>query len=347
MKWPPNKGYKNQDIKENSFHSYSRYSLFNSTSQVAKMIFCFICTGMFLSGDCDRLQVTIPSASPQRLATKITQVASDISVRILNQDFLGSGFIVQHNNQEYFVITNQHVLRAGEPPYTIETFDGSTYQAEVITPINSSGDRYDLAILKFKADTDYKTAKIGSSSSLKVGESVFAAGFPSPESISPRTAAIWAQSNIFSPRKLSLKPGKIAIILDRALTEGYQIGYTNDVKKGMSGGPLLNSQGEVIGINGKHAYPLWEVPEIYQDGSELCPALQKLVTRSSLAIPIEKTRELSQQLKSLKPLELEDSGQSIQSNLSEKDRRLAAKMQAEAAATQLQCDEENSLPLRF
>lgn len=112
----------------------------------------------------------------------------------------------------------------------------------------------------------------------------------------------------------------------------------------MSGGPLFNSQAEVIGINGKHAYPLWESPEIYQDGSELCPAIQELITRSSLAIPIEKTLELSKQLKSLKSVELEDS---VQSNLSEQDRQLVAKMQAEAKATELQCHQEDSLPLRF
>jgi serine protease Do len=340
MKWPPSKGYKNQDRK----HSYLQYFVANSTSQVAKIIFCLICTGMFLSGDSDRFKITIVSASPQRLATKISQVASDISVRILNQDSLGSGFIVQHNNHEYLVVTNQHVLRAGEPPYTIETVDGSTYGAEVITKMNTSGEQYDLAILKFQADTDYQTAKIGSSANLEVGESVFAAGFPYQEIGLPKTSAVWAQSNIFGPRKLSLKLGRVAIILNQPLTEGYQIGYTNDVKKGMSGGPLFNSQAEVIGINGKHAYPLWESPELYQDGSELCPALQGLITRSSLAIPIEKTLKLSKQLKPLKSLELEDP---VKSNLSGKYRQLVAKMKAEAKESQLQCEKEDNSPLRF
>jgi hypothetical protein len=277
--------------------------------------------------------------------TKISQIASDISVRILNQNFLGSGFIVQGSNHEYLVITNQHVLRAGEAPYTIETVDGQTYSAEVIAEIETVKNQYDLAVLKFKADTDYKTAKVGKSFRLEVGEAVFAAGFPSQESIVPRTSNLFAGSKIMSPRKLSLKSGRVAIILNQALADGYQIGYTNDVRKGMSGGPLLNSQGEVIGVNGKHAYPLWEAPEIYQDGSEPCPALQELITRSSLAIPIEKTIELTVQLNSLKlPVELDIPPKA---NLSQREQQLIARMQAEAEKTQLKCRSEDNPALQF
>lgn len=335
MKWlPHNKGFNNQKIDRSNYAS----SLVGVTSHAAKIIFCFICTGMFLSGDGDRLKVTIASISPQKLATKVNQVASDISVRILDQNFLGSGFIVQQTNQEYIVITNQHVLRAGEAPYSIETVDGKTYLAEVITDMNTSDYQYDLAILKFKADTAYTTAKIGKSFNLEVGEPVFAAGFPYQEAKPEKVPAIFAESNVISSRELALKGGRVAIILNQALEEGYQIGYTNDVKKGMSGGPLLNSQGEVIGINGKHAYPLWESPEIYQDGSEPCPALQELITRSSLAIPIEKSIELNNQLKSLKsPVIVE---YPVESSLSTEDSEVVAQMKAVAEETQRKCRED-------
>ena len=342
MKWPPNKGFKNQGISENND---TDRSVANITSQVSKMIFCLICTGMFLSGDGDRLKSTVASMSPQRLASNVNHIASNISIRILDQDFLGSGFIVQKNDREYIAITNQHVLRAGEAPYTVETFDGKTYAAEVITGMTTSDYQYDLAVLKFKADTIYKTAKIGNSYSLQVGEPVFAAGFPYQESTqkqaSQQTAesnsAIFQESEVNSPRKLALKKGRVAIILDLALEEGYQIGYTNNVKKGMSGGPLLNSQGEVIGINGKHAYPLWESPEIYQDGSEPCPALQELITRSSLAIPIEKSKELAAELKSLElPVTIE---YLAKADLSNEDRLLVTQMQIEAEETKRECSE--------
>jgi S1-C subfamily serine protease len=81
--------------------------------------------------------------------------------------------------------------------------------------------------------------------------------------------------------------------LGKALEGGYQIGYTNELKKGMSGGPLLNRWGEVVGINGKHAYPLWNAPSIYQDGSQVRPALNEAIDRYSWAIPVRTLLQLA------------------------------------------------------
>ena len=341
MKWRPGKEFKNQKKLENSDLNSSEGSIFPTKSQMAKIILCLACTGIFLSADGNRKKVNRASISPQKLVARVDRVASAISVKILDQDFLGSGFIVQHSDQDYIVITNQHVLRAGEAPYKIETVDGKTHVAEVITDMSNADYQYDLAILKFTTDVDYETAKIASSSSLNVGDRVFAAGFPYREFGSARTPDLFPESQ-HPGRDLALKQGRIAIILDRALEEGYQIGYTNDVRKGMSGGALLNQKGEVIGVNGKHAYPLWESPEIYQDGSEPCPALQELITRSSLAIPIEKSIEIATPLKSLKssPASIE---LPTESNLQSKDADLVAKMQQVAESTKKQCRQERAV----
>lgn len=276
--------------------------LSNIQFKAAILVVCLAGVGAFLAGDGDVSRLkdgTLASVSPHTLATEVNQVANEIAVKILGTDFLGSGFILQQEGQKYIVITNQHVLRAGEAPYRIQTPDGKTHPAKVLTNLNSTA--YDLAILEFEAEEDrfpYKTATIGNSLALQVGEPIFAAGFAAEEI---RASSIMGDR----PRQMltgfALKKGRITIILDRALEEGYQIAYTNDVKKGMSGGPLLNSKGEVVGVNGKHAYPLWEAPDFYQDGSQPCPPLQELITRSSLAIPIEKGIGLTPNLKSLKP----------------------------------------------
>ena len=230
---------------------------------------------------------TVVVGSSQTLTT-IEQIAAQITVKVLSTEALGSGIIWESQNSSYIVITNQHVLRAGESPYYIQTPDGQIHYARVLS--NSQLDDYDIAVLRFQAiHNSYQTAVPGDFTTLAVGESVVAAGFPSaPEDIdyhperSPETLS-----------GLTLKTGLVSIVLDKALEEGYQIGYTSDVKKGMSGGPLLNSQGEVVGVNGKHAYPLWDAPDFYQDGSQPCPPLQQLITRSSLAIPIQTILQLT------------------------------------------------------
>jgi serine protease Do len=220
------------------------------------------------------------------VAEKVNQTAAKITVKISGQDFLGSGIIFQQQNEEYLVLTNQHVLRGGKPPFKIQTADGKVYQGRVITTDNFSQD--DLALLSFKSDRiKYETASIGDYSQLQPEESVFAAGFPSNSEL-PLTQSVTESGFTFTE-------GKVVIVLDKPLQEGYQIAYTNDVQKGMSGGPLLNRQGKLVGINGKHAYPLWEAPDLYEDNSQPCQPLQDLITRSSLAIPIEKALALASQ----------------------------------------------------
>ena len=322
MKWLPNKkaGYR---IRQKKQFAPAIASL---TSQTKILMLCLVGTGVFLWGNAVKLRFdTNSSPSPQKLSHDLDRLAAEISVKILDRNFLGSGFLIRQTGNKYFVVTNQHVLRAGQAPYKIEAPDGRVYRAKVVPNLVATDYQYDLAVLSFEADPIYSTARIGSSLFLEVGEPIFAAGFPQQES-SERSPG--AKSS-----ELALKSGRVAIILDRALTEGYQIGYTNDVKRGMSGGPVLNSRGEVIAINGKHAYPLWEEPEVYQDGSEPCPALQELITRNSLAIPIEKSIELTPQLQSLKALFNPDTA----SNQEFKNLKVVAKMQAKAKATHQSC----------
>ena len=331
MKSSPKKEQKNKCLKDLAFTNY----LFNTKFKAAFLVVCLSGVGTFLAGDIPRLKDKIlASVSPHTLSTEVDQVAAEITIKILGKDFLGSGFLLKKEDQKYIVITNQHVLRAGKAPFTIQAPDGEAYPAKVLAHLNST--KYDLAILEFEAaEKDYQVATVGNSVYLEVGEPIFAAGFIRDEVRSASSIA----SGI--PEMLSgfvLKKGRVSIILDKALEEGYQIGYTNDVKKGMSGGPLLNNQGEVVGVNGKHAYPLWEAPDYYQDGSQPCPPLQGLITRSSLAIPIEKGLGLTPNLTSLK-LEDETASQEknslgiLDSDTSNDTSDLIEQMKQEAEAT--------------
>ena len=250
------------------------------------VLICFLTVLGIVSGDVYQRKSKILASQPSEIRIeKVRQIATKITVKILNQESLGSGIIMQQQDGRYLVITNQHVLRAGEEPYNIQTFDGKTHLAKVIPTQASS--RYDIALLEFTSDqVDYQTVTIGNSLDLEVGEPVFAVGFPYKyqETNSARSKELSDDSL----QGLAFTKGRVSVILDQALEEGYQIGYTNEVQKGMSGGALLTIEGSLVGVNGKHAYPLWEAPDFYEDQSQPCPPLQELIIRSSLAIPLTK-----------------------------------------------------------
>lgn len=216
--------------------------------------------------------------STQRSAKQVQQLANSITVKVLSEGFLGSGILIQKQGSVYTVLTNAHVLRSGETPYQVQTPDGRVYAAvpkdgKILHTTSLQGN--DLALLQFRSSSaTYAVASFGSASNLSVGNEVFAAGFPFDAEGIRDTGFVF-------------RTGKISLVLNKALEGGYRIGYTNDIQKGMSGGPLLNPAGEVVAINGMHAEPLWGEPYVYQDGTEPEPRLRKQMSQYSWGIPIE------------------------------------------------------------
>ncbi|MEZ2229784.1 MAG: hypothetical protein ACBR12_15185 [Microcoleus sp.] len=76
-------------------------------------------------------------------------------------------------------------------------------------------------------------------------------------------------------------------MLPKSLTQGYSLGYTNEVKIGMSGSPIFNAKGLLVGINGRGKYrdPNFGV-YAFEDGSEPTPELLEKMVKSSWGIPI-------------------------------------------------------------
>lgn len=214
---------------------------------------------------------------------QLQQLTKSITVKISAKELLGSATLLRRQGQIYTVITNAHVLRAAKPPYQIQTPDGRVYQASVLQVVEFKKD--DLAVLQFRSlDIVYPVANVKEASTLRIGDEVFVGGFTSnltAQKLNNQAEKAVKNSFVFTS-------GKISLLLDKALEGGYQIGYTNDVRKGMSGAPLLNIHGEVVGINSWHKEPLWDTPEVYQDGSQPEQNLQELITRSSMAVPIKK-----------------------------------------------------------
>src|SRR3989338_2185050 len=166
----------------------------------------------------------------------------------------GSGFIVDPSG---IVLTNKHVVIDAEAEYTITTSDDTEYTAKVLTrdPVN------DIAILKIEAK-DLPVLKM-SSASIQPGQTVLAIG-----------NALGLFSNTVSKGIVSGLARKISAAMGGG-GQGQDLGPDNEehglsgqeeaipqveelrgviqtdvaINQGNSGGPLLNLDGEVVGIN--------------------------------------------------------------------------------------------------
>jgi serine protease Do len=199
--------------------------------------------------------------------------ARAITVKVISGDDWGSGILIRQQGQRYTVITNEHVLWIGDR-YTVQTYDGKQYPAH--RDVAGKFGKNDLGMLEFNPgpSANYPVATLGCSLELSAGTPVYAAGFPLPLTES-------------SSKGFKFTAGAISLIASKALEGGYQVGYSNYIEKGMSGGPVLNAKGEVIAVNGMHQEPLWGDPYLYQDGSKPKPSLFSTFSRSSWAIPME------------------------------------------------------------
>ena len=141
---------------------------------------------------------------------------------------LGSGIIVRHDGEAYYVLTNAHVLGEAES-ITITLDDGTKYPAE----LQGSDERKDLALLKVTTDDALSVARLGDSGTLQVGDWVLAIGSPFGFQ-STVTAGIVSA--------LGRRGGPDGNISDFIQTDAA-------INRGNSGGALVNLAGEVVGIN--------------------------------------------------------------------------------------------------
>ena len=140
---------------------------------------------------------------------------------------VGTGILFREDG--YFV-TNQHVV-AGGSACTVLLADGTPYEANYI----ASDADYDVAVLKIDG-TGFPTADFGNSDTLEVGETVYAIGTPlNLEMSGTFTDGIVSSVN----REMQQTAG----------TSMPLIQTNAALNNGNSGGPLINSCGQVVGIN--------------------------------------------------------------------------------------------------
>lgn len=214
--------------------------------------------------------------------SEIAEIAQQVTVRVLTKTTMGSGAIVQRQDRTYTVLTCDHVAAGSQNgDYTILTADGATHAARRQL-MHSTG--IDLALLQFDSPKPYRVAILGNSRTLKRGDRVYASGFPNYQFFNKSRVE---ETRNWGSRAFRLTTGEVALLSERTLPEGYSLGYTNEVEQGMSGGPVLDRKGELIGINGRLKYPLQGIDVFtFADGTKPSVELFHQMEALSWAIPI-------------------------------------------------------------
>jgi serine protease Do len=152
---------------------------------------------------------------------------------------LGSGFIVDPRG---YIITNNHVIDKADRIYVKLSTDSedTTDQGRPATVVGIDKET-DIAVIKIKTDTPLPTVKLGNSDSAQVGDWVLAIG--EPFGLSETVSA-----GIISARNRSIDEGGDA---NGVAKNEFQKFIQTDaaINPGNSGGPLVDMQGDVIGMN--------------------------------------------------------------------------------------------------
>lgn len=137
---------------------------------------------------------------------------------------LGSGFVIDPSG---YIVTNNHVIDGAEE-ITVKFADKGEYDAEVI----GTDPEGDLALLKIDAGKKLPYAKWGNSEKIRVGDWVVAIG-------NPFGLGGTVTAGILSARHRNINAGPFDDYLQTDAS----------INRGNSGGPMFNTQGQVIGVN--------------------------------------------------------------------------------------------------
>jgi serine protease Do len=180
---------------------------------------------------------------------QVGEVARQVTVQIDGQA-PGSGVIISRQGQTYYVLTAEHVVATADE-YEIITPDGKKHPLDYKNVKKLPG--LDLAVLTFTSPQSYRVVEMGDSSTLKESAPIFISGFPLLGRDTNQTGYRFTIGNLLAQA-------------NQPLAKGYGLAYMNNTFAGMSGGPILNQQGQLVGIHGASKTQLTETQGLDEKG---------------------------------------------------------------------------------
>lgn len=177
----------------------------------------------------------VKNSSPSVVSIAVSQVTLRRGEGLVDEvSNIGTGFIVDPSG---IIVTNQHVVSDISATYKVITSDGKEY--EIVEIVRDDGN--DIAILKIDA-TQLPALELGDSDTLVVGQTVIAIGTPLGEYAGSVTTGVISGTN----RSVTTSSGWFG-----STTKTYENVLQTDaaVNSGNSGGPLISTEGKVVGIN--------------------------------------------------------------------------------------------------
>ncbi|NEO58308.1 MAG: DUF1036 domain-containing protein [Okeania sp. SIO3B5] len=185
--------------------------------------------------------LTDTDAQVQKIAGEVTvQIYSKAPREDAKFEPAGSGVIIPSvEKNTHYVVTTKHVAYSrGE--YLVKTFDGTEHEITKSEDVMELSE-LDLSWLKFTSRENYGAVELGDSQNLETGDSIYIGGWPFNNNDNFQVVR-----GVMRKKNLSK-------------SDGYSISYKARTENGMSGGPVLDTNGHLMGIHGKS-------PTLYQLG---------------------------------------------------------------------------------
>ena len=191
----------------------------------------------------------------------------------------GTGFVYKKDDNTAYILTNNHVIESGDAIYVVFN-DGR----QVETQVEGKDIYSDIAVLSLSADEVTTVAKMGSSEDARIGDTVFTVGAPIDSDAYSGTVTRGILSGKNRLVGVSTQNSNVSDIMMSVLQTDAAI------NSGNSGGPLVNANGEVIGITSL---------KLSSSGSMSTASIEGM----GFAIPIETALSYAEKLEKGKTIE--------------------------------------------